>query len=55
MTVVSHAIYRVHEMKMFQDIKPSETRKALLNRKGQNCFVRERAARIILFPARSPA
>jgi hypothetical protein len=54
MTVVSHAIYRVHEMKMFQDIKPLGTRKALLNRKGQNCFVPERAARIILFPARSP-
>lgn len=37
-------------MKVFQDIKPSETRKTLLNRKGQNCFVPERGTCIILFP-----
>lgn len=37
-------------MKVFQDIKPSETYKTLLNRKGQNCFVLEKATCIILFP-----
>lgn len=48
---LSCTIYRVHEMKVFQDIKPSRTRKALLNRKGQNCFVPERATCIILSSA----
>lgn len=35
-------------MKVFQDIKPSGTRKMLLNRKGQNYFVPERGTCIIL-------
>lgn len=37
-------------MKVFQDIKPSETRKTLLNCKGQNYFVPERGTCIMLFP-----
>lgn len=35
-------------MKVFQDIKPSETRKTLLNRKEQNYFAPERGTCIIL-------
>lgn len=41
-------------MKVFQDIKPSETRKTLLNYKGENYFVPERGACIILFPVQIP-
>lgn len=36
-------------MKVFQDIKPSDTRKTLLNLKGQNCSVPENDTCIILF------